>query len=107
MLKVISAILSVYILALSVMPCADGPDSAQDQVHQEMMADHDHSGQEHPPGEDLCTPFCACQCCHTNITFTTYFKLQEIAVPVQAGTTLYSEQAYSTYLTPLLDPPWV
>ncbi|MEX0812811.1 MAG: DUF6660 family protein [Chitinophagales bacterium] len=107
MLKVLSAILSIYFLALSVVPCADGVDCAEVQVYQEMLAEHDHSGHDHPAGEDLCTPFCACQCCHTSITVSAFFALSESPRMHAQLTSFYSEHPYSTYPAPLLDPPQV
>ena len=65
-------LLSIYFLALNVLPCQDEPvteasaynGSAQTELVQHQGAGHDHS----PCNSDLCSPFCGCHCCHTHST---------------------------------------
>lgn len=61
--KFISYILSIYMLALSLVPCSDGMDfmhSDCDTDTEVVDNSHNHSDHDH---EDLCTPFCICACC--------------------------------------------
>ncbi len=57
-------ILSIYFLGLSFAPCEDAVvnyDSDADQIGHFSEQDSDNHG------EDLCSPFCSCQCCHVNV----------------------------------------
>jgi hypothetical protein len=68
-MKYISAILSIYILALALLPCADQIDwcnsdtGAEQVVAQAEAGDHDHSSDS----KDLCSPLCTCSCCHLTV----------------------------------------
>lgn len=68
-MKYISLILSVYILALALLPCADQidwciSDKGSDQaIELAETGAHDHSGDS----KDLCSPLCTCSCCHINL----------------------------------------
>ncbi|MDT7827528.1 DUF6660 family protein [Pricia sp. S334] len=66
-MKMLGLILSIYFLALNVLPCQDEPvteDSTQTELVQDQGVGHDHS----PCTSDLCSPFCGCHCCHTHST---------------------------------------
>ena len=57
-MRYIALILSVVILALSCLPCADA-DASHMKEHQEISASH-----EQDAGHiDTCSPFCLCTCC--------------------------------------------
>ncbi|MEK6154023.1 DUF6660 family protein [Flavobacteriaceae bacterium 3-367] len=63
-MKYIAVILSIYFLALGIVPCNDGDESGNDTELTTIIGfngDHDH----HDHG-DLCSPFCQCHCCHTH-----------------------------------------
>jgi len=63
---------AVYFLSLVMMPCGDEATShatAQTQVSQSLCAEaHAH---------DICTPFCICSCCSTNIVVKDFQPLPE------------------------------
>lgn len=63
-MKWITVILSLYLMALSNMPCADMEvDSAAHKIAQfSSEANHSHDKQN-----DLCSPFCACNCCGAQV----------------------------------------
>ena len=62
-MRIFASIISIFILALSIVPCGDG--LQQNSVNIEIKAkDHDHNHSDH---EDDCTPFCACVCCGSMI----------------------------------------
>ncbi|MEX0995874.1 MAG: DUF6660 family protein [Flavobacteriaceae bacterium] len=63
-MKFLALILSLYIFALNVAPCEDNAidSEAKTEISQAMDNDHRHQG------NDLCSPFCICQCCHINST---------------------------------------
>lgn len=74
-MKVLTIILSLYILTLNFIPCEDS--TVQDptdtaELVQSSVDDHGHI--------DMCSPFCQCHCCHINAT---YYKIAEVKLPTQ------------------------
>jgi len=60
--KLISFILSIYILALGVIPCADAASHPYQDTQISISQPHtDHQQQ------DGCTPLCICNCCQISI----------------------------------------
>ncbi|WP_243854605.1 DUF6660 family protein [Flavobacterium sp. 270] len=75
-MKWITIILSIYLIALSNMPCADM--EVNSIVHQKAQFSSDsHS---HDKENDLCSPFCACNCCGAQIL--SYQSTNNITFPV-------------------------
>ncbi|AZQ59842.1 hypothetical protein EJ994_13935 [Maribacter sp. MJ134] len=62
-MKFLAVILSLYFLALNVVPCGDDG-QISDSVTTEFQVDFDQN-QEHGDCE-LCSPFCQCHCCHSH-----------------------------------------
>ncbi len=98
--KAISFILSIFILSMVLMPCADTPIDgvASDMGIQET---EDHNESDH---HDLCSPFCTCHCCHTHITQHYTFCLGELTFfksnPTEKPFLLVSRISFSIW-----DPP--
>ena len=68
-MRIFALITSIYIAALSVVPCTDG--MPQSSIHTDIevsAAEHDHDHSEH---QDDCTPFCVCACCGSIVTLPT------------------------------------
>ncbi|RRB03956.1 DUF6660 family protein [Larkinella rosea] len=66
MKSLVCLLMSVYLLVLSVWPCADGCLSLRvdKQATATITSDaHQHDGDSE--GADLCSPFCGCACCGT------------------------------------------
>lgn len=61
-MKLLSIILSFYLIGLTFVPCEDKANQV-DTSH-EQIADHED---QHQTGTDLCSPFCQCHCCHIHI----------------------------------------
>ena len=59
--KVFAAILSLFFLMLSVLPCSDEAPDEKLKPEQFTAGDCDS-----PIAGDLCSPFCHCQCCSIN-----------------------------------------
>lgn len=105
MVKFLSAILSIYFLALTVMPCAD---QQLIPIRGELAHTHneaDHSGHDHSSDEDLCSPFCVCQCCHTDVVY--FEKLELVAAEIELTSTVpeFKGRLLSPYPESLLQPP--
>lgn len=76
-MKWIALLLSIYLMALSNMPCADMEvDSAMHKTAQ-FSSEASHS---HDKDNDLCSPFCACNCCGAQVL--TYQTSETIEFPV-------------------------
>ncbi|MFD0964265.1 DUF6660 family protein [Pseudofulvibacter geojedonensis] len=60
-MKVLTFLLSIYILALNLVPCEDidtDCNKAETEISKDIDSSHQHID------NDLCSPFCSCQCCH-------------------------------------------
>ncbi len=79
-MRLFSFILSLYILALSVVPCSDGIVHNLDDVDANIelsQTEHDHNHSGH---NDCCTPFCTCACCGSLVTAPTSHHISEVRV---------------------------
>ena len=61
-MKLITLILSIYFLALNVVPCSDAGNVKDDS---QVVTVIDFDG-DHDQDCDLCSPFCQCHCCHVH-----------------------------------------
>lgn len=63
-MKFFVTILSIYFLGISFAPCEDAAiDNGSDG--DEVVHYSDQHSDNHT--QDLCSPFCSCQCCHVNV----------------------------------------
>ncbi len=76
-MKGFTHILGFIIFFFSILPCADEAIGAV-SGDEEVMEQLEEQGQEasHQHGEDLCSPFCSCHCCHTHVKPTAPFDLE-------------------------------
>lgn len=68
-MKAIAVILSLLVMVLSIAPCADAACGAQGDHATELAADH----HDHDAADDLCSPLCVCQCCHSHTVISNQF----------------------------------
>jgi len=59
-MKFFAAIMALVVLALSVMPCADKPDTFNPG---KIKSEINTSNHQNCPQTDSCSPFCQCSCC--------------------------------------------
>ncbi|WP_375596907.1 DUF6660 family protein [Roseivirga seohaensis] len=71
-MRIISIILSVWILGLSVLPCADNQPAKE---HIEVSTSDVGDDQNHNSTEDLCSPLCTCHCCHSHLVVHQSYRL--------------------------------
>ena len=64
-MKIIAIILSVYISALTLVPCVDNHISDKGSLTELCQKSNDSD----MPDVDLCSPLCTCNCCGTSISF--------------------------------------
>ena len=102
--KIIAAILSIYIFALNLVPCQDS-NSSNEEVKVEISQATDDNHQ-HQDG-DFCSPFCSCQCCQ--ISFTNYNVLDyAVFSPVTTTEEIhFSYRLEKDYHPTILQPPQV
>ncbi|WPO77728.1 DUF6660 family protein [Flavobacterium sp. KACC 22761] len=63
-MKWIAALLSIYLMALSNMPCADMEVNSAMHKTAQFSSENSHT---HDKDNDLCSPFCACNCCGAQV----------------------------------------
>lgn len=74
--KVLRLILTIYFIALLIMPCSDVKAQAVSDNHSEIsiIKEHSHSDKS----DDACSPFCFCSCCQITVTAFKIDPLLEI-----------------------------
>jgi len=76
--KIIAVILSMYFLALNLVPCSDDGISHSADVEFQVDLDHDQDGHN----GDLCSPFCQCHCCHVHTINFGIVDFVPISIPI-------------------------
>lgn len=75
MTKWFAQIFALYLFVLSCIPCNDGDHAhGQNTGNQSTVISGGHCGNHHHNCNDLCSPFCGCNCC------TSIFIFQKMAV---------------------------
>jgi hypothetical protein len=85
-MKFLNFILSIYLVALSCLPCADM--EVDSIVHTQTTLKSNHENHSHDKENDLCPPFCSCACCGVQVL--TY--LPEIAFNFGIVSTIIKKQ---------------
>lgn len=94
-MKIAIHIFTLYLLALSLMPCGDSDGGIVELTNHFFQIEHEHthntSTHQHSNdcGDDDCPPFCACSCCSTPFNFIEKPSL-EIKIPTPIQGTLAS-----------------
>lgn len=107
-MKLLTVILSIYVFALSAIPCFDmESDSAAHVAMHESSEKHSHS---HDKDNDLCSPFCICSCCgQVTLTYTPSINFD---FPVQfeeikSSTSTYTSVLHSNFYGSIWQPPQI
>jgi len=101
MLRITAAILSMMILTMVTIPCADSLLCDSTSGTEQFTGLDQHQETSHI---DFCTPFCSCHCCHTHITQIAFFSLQDIDL-YQYDSPAHSRQLYGIMSFSIWDPP--
>jgi hypothetical protein len=72
-LKIVAVILSLYIIALTMVPCVDNHLTGSEAATELCQKNNDSD-------IDLCSPFCTCDCCGTIISFELLVFFNSITV---------------------------
>jgi hypothetical protein len=93
-MKTFAIILSLYVLALTAIPCIDiHKDMAKKQVEISQNEQDTHNQGD----KDHCSPFCTCNCCATSVIF------QEQLVQLDSFS-FYEKQYFPVSATFFTDP---
>ncbi|WP_319800119.1 MULTISPECIES: DUF6660 family protein [Flavobacterium] len=77
-MKWLNIILSIYLIALACMPCADM--EVNSAGHSLAVHQSDRDNHSHDKSKDLCSPFCICNCCGAQIL--SYFPVISYEFPL-------------------------
>ena len=106
-MKFINLIFSIYIVALSCLPCADAESDFENKtvsIHNEKKAPSD---KHH---DDACSPFCICSCCHCNGFYKTV-DCAENTVAIKTVTRRnkieYTSTLFSNFHNYIWQPPQI
>lgn len=70
-MKILSIILSIYITAISFLPCGDVDDCKDEFSKEKAFSELEHT--DHQEDTETCSPFCICACCGANVIFNFTF----------------------------------
>jgi hypothetical protein len=102
-MKFFAFIMAILVLALSIMPCADGAIAMnQTEIKTEISkTTHQHD----VPNHDICSPFCHCACCSavTVIPFISIINT-ELAISDKTKAAFLPSQVIDITL-PVWQPP--
>ncbi len=101
MMRALSFILAIYILALNFVPCEDDNCAVDEKVCLEEIDIHDT---EHAH-VDLCSPFCECQCCHMHATYNTPSNTLIASLEISTEVFSHFDSLGNDFTTTLLQPP--
>lgn len=102
-MRILAAILSLYILGLSLVPCADAGISPTSDVQHISQSHHDN----HSNHLDLCSPFCVCHCCGTHVVEIDYAFLPSVSPRDTKVYENYFDRLTSGLPASILQPPQV
>ncbi|MUH36011.1 hypothetical protein D9O36_09175 [Zobellia amurskyensis] len=100
-MRLFAIILSVYFLALNVVPCSDADIVTDNQVTvaADNGVDHGHAS------SDLCSPFCMCHCCHTHTVNFTIFTFEPFQPLISQEELAHFDSLGKDIFLDLLQPP--
>lgn len=102
-MKHLAFILSIYVFTLNLAPCSDYVTTDNDVKTVISQAIDDHQHQD----SDLCSPFCICQCCHINATYTKFAELKFQCTYISTQDFLHLSGTEKDFTTSILQPPRV
>ena len=101
-------ILSIYLTALSFLPCADLEVNSLVHISKELSSyKENHS---HNKEKDLCSPFCICNCCGSQITSFSEFVIIDFPIPskgIKTQLPTYKSVFASNFFGSIWQPPQI
>ncbi len=111
LMKIIVYILSIHMIALSLIPCGDGGGDIVEIAKHFFEIEHTHSTdhKEHSKGcgDDTCSPFCICSCCSSGIDYpkNSSLQLKPLSLLVKTIPSFISTFLPSSYNNAIWQPP--
>src|SRR6476620_3019088 len=107
-MKVFCFIFTVYVLFLSLQPCAEMTAIAEFRAGKVSQETQIQAGEQTDEKTDDCSPFCICSCCH----FSTVYQFKSFSVTNKITESVisrpnfsYQNPSYQIYKTPIWQPP--
>ena len=107
-MKIINIILSLYLVVLSCLPCADMKLNSLADSSIKVISNHENHS--HDKENDLCPPFCVCNCCGTQIfNFSQEFSFEFRKIPTEIPTQIpsYKSILISNFYGSIWQPPQI
>lgn len=104
-MRLFCCILSVYIIALTAIPCIDRTDN--DHFPQTEIGGNKDNGHQHQDS-DQCSPFCTCNCCATSVIYQDFnVRFDDFSVFEKQASTEYTSAIFSCHLGSVWQPPQI
>ena len=90
------------------MPCADM--EVNSLAHNKTEFSSNHDNHSHDKEKDLCSPFCICNCCGSQITSFSEFVIIDFPIPSKGIKTLlptYTSVFASNFFGSIWQPPQI
>lgn len=104
-MKMLNLILSIYVTLLSCLPCADM--DANSLAHSSIDHSIKHDNHSHDLENDLCSPFCSCNCCGQQIMtifpsliYENTIKFKEIKSSISIYKSVFTSNFYGSIWQP-------
>ncbi|SHI88679.1 DUF6660 family protein [Flavobacterium terrae] len=107
-MKFISVILSFYIFVLSTVPCADI--EINSIAHATVNHSSDKDNHSHNKSNDLCSPFCICNCCgQVTLTYAPViiYDFQVQFEEIKTSNSFYTSVFHSNFYGSIWQPPQI
>ncbi|MDF0706270.1 MULTISPECIES: DUF6660 family protein [Flagellimonas] len=102
-MKFFTVILSIYVLALNVVPCSDAGNVTEDSQGVYLV----QFDGEHSENCELCSPFCHCHCCHVHTVDFGIARFQPLQETYLEEVFTHFEGLGKEFTDPLFQPPQV
>ena len=107
-MKLLNIILSIYLTVLSCLPCSDLEISHSAISVDEHKIDKDQNS--HDEDDDLCSPFCVCNCCGTQaLSFFSEitFEFNKNTLVIKSPLPTYKSILSSNFFGSIWQPPQI
>lgn len=110
-MKTIIHIFTIYVLALSLIPCSDGGNGIVEILNHSLGLEHehivDHTQHSNSCGDDQCAPFCICTCCTSAVDFPSknQFSVKLFSPTPEEKPSFYQNVIISAFTSTVWQPP--
>ena len=105
-MKWLNFLLSIYITALSCLPCTDVKTNIETNSTIELTSNENNHNHSHE--EDTCPPFCECNCCGAqvlNYTPLLTFEFPIVFKSIKQKESFYTSNLSSNFFGSIWQPP--